>query len=167
MMPNEALHRTRVAARRLALNVMVAIMKQKVEQYITNLVARHPGIKSIWLFGSRANNSYREDSDWDLLVFANQQIFNELKETKSIHDHKIDLLIVFNNKDFENPWPDEKDTKKGTLKDWEWNELSPSEATYKSVKYKSAKWFKEDMIECKTLKALKIWPEINGQESRT
>lgn len=132
-------------------------MNDKIKQYIESLTTHYSDIKSIWLIGSRANNSHREDSDWDLLVFADNKIFNELKLNKTFRNNTVDLLIVFDNQNFEKPWADEKGTKNGSLSEWKWNELSSNEATYKSVKYKSDEWFKEDMIECKILKAFKIW----------
>jgi predicted nucleotidyltransferase len=139
-------------------------MDSIITDYIERLTSVHPGIKSIWLFGSRANNSYRSrsDSDWDLLVFADQNTFNELKRDKTFHRDKIDLLVVFNENEFEMPWPDEKGAKHGSLKNWKWIEISNTEATYKSVKYrKEDEWFKENMLISETLKSIKIWPSEN------
>lgn len=130
-----------------------------IEEYIAKLVSYHPGIKSIWLFGCRANNSYTETSDWDLFVFADREILTALRQSKGLYDKRIDLLIVCNGTDYEQPWPDEKGIKQGTLIDWKWNELSSNEATYETVKYKSDEWFKAGMSERKTLKAIKLWPK--------
>lgn len=134
-------------------------MNSQIDIYIRKLVARYPGINSIWLFGSRANKSYREDSDWDLFVFANREILTALRQSKGLYDKQIDLLIVFNGTEYEQPWPDEKGIKRGTLIDWKWNVLSSNEATYETVKYKSDEWFKAGMSERKTLKAIKLWPK--------
>ena len=131
-----------------------------IKGYVQKLVEAYPGIKSIWLFGTRANNSYRSDSDWDLLVFGNQQILDDLKRNDTFYNDQIDLMIVFNDNEFEKPWSDEKGVKHGSLRSWEWLEISSKEATYKSVKYiNEDEWFKEGMIDCKALKAFKIWPE--------
>jgi predicted nucleotidyltransferase len=132
----------------------------QIKDYIKRLIEAYPDIKSIWPFGTRANNSYRSDSDWDLFVFGNQRILNSLKENKTFNNDQIDLMVVFNDTEFEKPWPDEKGVKHGSLKSWEWLEISPRDATYKSVKYiNEDEWFKEEMIDCKTLKAIKIWPD--------
>lgn len=134
-----------------------------IKDYIEKLVKAYPGIKSIWLFGTRANNSYRPDSDWDLLVFGNQQILDELKTNDTFHNDQIDLMIVFNDNEFEKPWPDKKGFKHGSLKGWEWLQISSKNATYKSVKYiNEAEWFKDGMLDCKTLNAFKIWPDDVG-----
>ena len=138
-----------------------------IKVYLERLVKAYPNIKSIWLFGSRANSSHRTDSDWDLLVFADQQIFDELKRNSHFRDDKIDLLVVFNDREFEKPWSDEKGAKHGSLKSWEWVEASTDLATYKSVKYKDEKeWFKENMLECRTLKAFRIWPLIDTRSNQ-
>ncbi len=151
--------RTPLRGRRSSAPLSPMNMNPIIKEYIERLTRGYPGIKSIWLFGSRANNSHRADSDWDLLVFADQHVFEELKRNKNFHDDRIDLLIVFNDNDFEKPWPDDKGAKHGSLKNWDWAETSTQLATYKSVKYKSEnEWFKENMLDCRTLKALKIWP---------
>lgn len=130
-----------------------------VQQYIKKLILSYPLIKSIWLFGSRANNSYKDDSDWDLLIFANKNILEELKINSSFKKNGIDVLVVFDGKNFEGPWPDNQGIKKGDLTFWNWNQISDNEATYKSIKYKNEKeWFKSDNFECKELKAINIWP---------
>ena len=132
----------------------------QIKDYVKRLVEAYPDIKSIWLFGTRANNSYRSDSDWDLFVFGNQRILDSLKENKTFNNDQIDLMVVFNDIEFEKPWPDEKGVKHGTLKSWEWLEISSRDATYKSVKYiNEDEGYKEGMLDCKTLKAIKIWPE--------
>ena len=133
------------------------LINQKISQYIDTLTDQYLGIKSIWLIGSRANDSYRDDSDWDLFAFADQHIFDKLKGSRPYTRDKIDLLVVFDGEHFEEPWPDEKGAKEGTLTTWEWNEISPKEARYKSVKYKRAEKFKSN-IDCKILKAFKLWP---------
>ncbi len=131
-----------------------------VEQYINNLILSYPLISSIWLLGSRSNNSYRDESDWDLLIFADKNILEELKRNSSFKKNGIDVLVVFDGDNFEGPWPDNKGTKKGDLISWKWNQISNNEANYRSVKYKNEEeWFKSNNLDCKTLKAIKIWPK--------
>ena len=50
-------------------------MEPKIKTYIDELITSYPEINSIWLIGSRANNSANKNSDWDFLVFANEHIF--------------------------------------------------------------------------------------------
>jgi len=58
------------------------LINRKVRQYIDTLTNQFPGIKSIWLMGSHANDSYRDDSDWDLFAFADQHIFDRNLQRK-------------------------------------------------------------------------------------
>ncbi len=46
----------------------------------------------IFLFGSRARNDYRDDSDWDFLVLTEKQITQELKNriSDSLFDAELD-----------------------------------------------------------------------------
>ena len=81
-------------------------MDEKAQKYIETLVSHGPNIESIWLFGSRANAAHKDTSDWDFLVFSDLQLLNRLRSELSFYVKGIDLLIVFNGKDFEGPWPD-------------------------------------------------------------
>jgi predicted nucleotidyltransferase len=146
--------------RKLLKHLLFPMNIDQIRDYVKKLVEAYPDIKSIWLFGTRANNLHRSDSDWDLFVFGNQRILDSLKENNSFNNDHIDLMVVFNNAEFEKPWPDEKGVKHGSLKSWEWHEISSKDATYKSVKcINEDEWFKQGMLDCKTLKAFKIWPE--------
>jgi predicted nucleotidyltransferase len=42
------------------------------------------GAQSLWLYGSRANNRSRSDSDWDLILFADVESFEKLKRIPSL-----------------------------------------------------------------------------------
>ncbi len=135
-----------------------------IENYISRLTQKYSGIKSIWLFGSRANNSFHNTSDWDFLAFADKNTLKTLKSDKAFCDERIDLFIVYNNNDAENPYPDiqngNKPTKTLSLTDLQWKQEGPDKATYKQVKYKSDnEWFKSGMSEVKILDAQKIWPK--------
>jgi hypothetical protein len=131
---------------------------ESVQKYIHNFISSYPLTNSIWLFGSRANNSYKDDSDWDLLIFADKNILEALKRNNSFNQTGINILVVFDGKYFEGPWPDKKGSKKGDLISWKWTKTLDNEAVYRSVKYKNEdEWFKADNLESKTLKAIKIW----------
>lgn len=138
------------------------IQTKEIEQYITELVQKYPDIESIWLFGSRANDSFSDDSDWDLLLFANKQVFDGLKKDMSLKQESIklniDLLVVYNDENFSEPWDqpigERHSPKSGSLKTWKWGIISSYEAQYESNKWLS----KEQWIESKILKAYRIWP---------
>ena len=83
---------------------MSKILNQAIEAYIDKLTAKCSMIKSIWLIGSRANNTFRDDSDWDFIVFADKNTLKELQQDSAFDKDNIDLLIVYNGNDFEEPW---------------------------------------------------------------
>ena len=128
-----------------------------LKQYIEELIKCHPQIESIWLIGSRANELPRDDSDWDILVFANRELLTKLRERPILKRKQFDLFIVYNGQEFQEAWP-AGEPKSGNLEEWEWKEISSKDAVYKSVKSKSKDWFKEGMIEVKIAKAVKLWP---------
>lgn len=133
------------------------LINDYVSGYIDKLIHAFPTIKSIWLFGSRANKCFNAQSDWDLLVFSDEQTFEQIKTAKSHKDDVIDLFVVYNEDSFEEPWPDiSKGTKSGKLSglfSFEWKKVSESEATYTGRKDLSG-----GIVKKETLMALKVWP---------
>lgn len=128
-----------------------------LKQYIEELIKLYPQIESIWLFGSQANESSDDDSDWDILVFANQEVLTSLREQPMLKRKQFDLFILYNGVDFQEVWPS-GERKGGNLKEWEWKEISSKDAVYKSRKSRGKEWFKQGMTEVKIAKAVKLWP---------
>jgi len=141
-------------------------MEPKINKYIDELITSYPEILSIWLIGSRANNSANENSDWDFFVFANEHILKSLKNNLYFKRENIDLFIVYNGNDFKEPWGD--NPKKGSLREWKWKLLSDSSAHYTEIKFvinknDTAKFSVKcnlDMGDYKRSrkKAIRIWP---------
>lgn len=129
---------------------MQSLENFNIDEYIKDLTDEYPSIESIWLFGSRANNRAKEDSDWDLFVFANQEILDKLKKNKQFNNNMIDLFVIYNGKDFQLPWPNlerRNKYKSGNLNKWGWEQITNSKARY-TVDYGASK----DV-------AIKIWPK--------
>lgn len=63
-------------------------------------------IQEIWLIGSRAIGSEREDSDWDFLVFAGKECLNNLSSRHDLNLSNVDLLVVYDEDHFQEPWAD-------------------------------------------------------------
>lgn len=118
---------------------------QNIKNYILELTKKYSAINSIWLFGSRANNSFNDNSDWDLLAFADEDTLKALRSDDSFFRDKIDLFVVYNGNDAENAYADkdEKRTvKKLSLTNLNWNEIDAGKAKYRHVKYKDEiEWF--------------------------
>jgi hypothetical protein len=102
----------------------------EISGYISSLTRDHPGITELWLFGSRANNTARPDSDWDLLAFANPRTLDELGANTHYQQPDVDLLVVLDGDEFREPWGD--NPKRGWLTEWEWTRISATEASYTS-----------------------------------
>ncbi len=80
---------------------------QQVREYIDLLNGRYRSISSVWLVGSRANCTERPESDWDLLVFADNDSFDAMRGDADLRAPGIDLLVVTDGDQFEQPWIDE------------------------------------------------------------
>jgi predicted nucleotidyltransferase len=132
--------------------------ERQITTYAQELVSDVVGIESIWLFGSRANESFRPDSDWDLMVFANQEAFDELKKRTDLKNESVDVIVVIEKKTFSEPWPENPATcKSGDFLAWDWKIVTPDSANYTSVKYCSEAWFKNDQANVRKLLARLIW----------
>ncbi|GAI86591.1 unnamed protein product, partial [marine sediment metagenome] len=104
------------------------------------------------------------ESDWDLLVFANEQILESLKIDKDFQLNNIDLLVVYNGNDFQDPWKN----KRGSLKEFRWEKLSNRKARYIEKKWvkdeeNTEKFFAKNGLEFYDIynnkkSAVKIWP---------
>ncbi len=104
------------------------ILNKDIKNYLDHLVKKFPQIEAVWLIGSRANSYAKTDSDWDFLVFGNDNILQSLRSNSSFKQNNIDLLIVHNGNTFIEPWG--KNQKHGTLVDWEWKQTSPNDSEY-------------------------------------
>jgi len=121
---------------------MTILIPDDLDYYINSLTSTYPQIREIWLFGSRTNPPYKENSDWDFLVFADSEVLAKLQHRIDIQQDDIDLLIVYDGNHFKSPWPRPGKTKKaGTLfpssescRNFNWHLRSKTEASYLGTK---------------------------------
>ncbi|MFT6288373.1 MAG: putative nucleotidyltransferase [Alcanivorax sp.] len=107
-----------------------------LHKYLQTLVSEIPSLQEIWLIGSLANGTERVDSDWDLLVFSDQAGYKQLQMRPDFKRENVDLLVVFDGENFEEPWPDHYENRKsGTLTGWCWKRTGKTSATYESTKF--------------------------------
>ena len=108
------------------------MLDPSVKTYVKELAVAYPQISSVWLFGSRANQNARADSDWDLLVFGSRDILRLLKIDTRFHNRSVDLLVVYDGENFVEAR--EEGRKSGSLSEWAWKEEDQSTATYRATK---------------------------------
>jgi len=90
------------------------MISKKQEEILNNIIKKY-NLDLVLLFGSRANNTNRIDSDWDLAIYSKKKIdsknyFEIISHIEGIYFKKIDLIIIDENIDillakkiFENP----------------------------------------------------------------
>ena len=131
-----------------------------VDDYVQKLKSVADDIKSVWLFGSRANGTSTSVSDWDLMVFANKSALSQLKNAPHLKHSLVDVMVVYDGLNFVEPWPEsESYIKCGDLDSWAWVEESADSAKYTATKYLDEDhWFKLGNAQVLTLQALRLWP---------
>lgn len=107
-------------------------MEEELQKFVNELAESNPGISSIWLLGSRANNTAKALSDWDILIFADERTFSEIQRNEFFHRGAVDLLVVTDGENFKKPYGCEKT---GALSEWKWKEIGANTAEYESVKF--------------------------------
>ncbi|NOT11052.1 MAG: nucleotidyltransferase domain-containing protein [Methylococcaceae bacterium] len=132
------------------------MLEPSVKKYVEELVKAYPQIECVWLFGSRANYTERADSDWDLLAFGSQVILESLTNDKRFRQPSIDLLIVYDSENFNDPW---ELGKRGSLQEWAWKKEDQNLAMYRATKRiydeDGKEQFNRKVIWCR---ALRVYP---------
>ena len=112
--------------------------------YVERLLRAYPAIREVWLIGSRANNCARPESDWDFLVFCDDELtFGDLHLDTSFNVPGIDLLVAVDNLNAFNPWSVDTDFGTKTLRldvlgnNLDWQPVSDTAATYRPLDYPS------------------------------
>jgi predicted nucleotidyltransferase len=112
-------------------------MKNIIRNFVKELSGNYPGIREIWLIGSRANNdTVRPDSDWDFIVFGNEFTHSLIQNDKNLQKKalnlSIDLLVEKESGEFRSVWGASKCLR---LKDdLRWNIISDTTAKYWATK---------------------------------
>lgn len=126
----------------------------EIGEFVRQVFETCPELTSVWLIGSRANDSARETSDWDLLAFGSDKALACLRQHRELHRPDVDFLIVINGDDFVNAWGDRD--KSGSLAEWKWMQKSGDEAEYMEVK--STPGANYGGVTPKLRRAVRLWP---------
>jgi predicted nucleotidyltransferase len=136
------------------------MIESDADRYVAQLVAAYPAIREVWLFGSRANGTAREDSDWDYLAFGDWAVLDALRLDARFRRKDVDLLIVTNGERFETPWLQPTGLNWGSMKDdlegLRWKQLSPTTATYTATKSVGARFWDVEVLP--NQKARRVYP---------
>ena len=132
---------------------MSAPDKLDILKFSNTLVKAAPGIKEIWLLGSRANGTARDDSDWDLLVLGDDETLKAFRRNPSLHRPDVDCLVATNDQ-FVNAWGEKM--KSGSMPAWEWVRLNDFFAEYTEKKWKDA--VDGAGVVSRRRKAVQLWP---------
>src|SRR5688572_12180952 len=108
-------------------------MDAQTRTFVEQVAAVSPGLTSVWLIGSRANGTATASSDWDFIAFGNEATLAFLRGASALHREKTDFLVVTNGEDFQAAWGEVNKT--GSLSEWQWKDLSESEAEYMQSKW--------------------------------
>jgi predicted nucleotidyltransferase len=116
--------------------------------------------REVWLIGSRANRSERDESDWDFVVFTSQSGIEKLEANEELRSREFDLLARTGDGDWISPW---KSEGKWILRDFlKWRRTSERTATYLGrPDAPSGDWL--DGQRCPEQDAIRIWPFLNGE----
>jgi predicted nucleotidyltransferase len=139
----------------------MAIPLELADYVDTVLAIVGDGAESLWLFGSRANNKARPDSDWDLILFSNVEGLEKLKQANSLNCVNIDLLVAIDEDNWISPWPDgEAEPKQGSTTQFDWKITGPGRASYlgRPLYRNPEEWWKENKVHRDQLCAYQIWP---------
>jgi predicted nucleotidyltransferase len=75
-----------------------------IDDYVAMIAQRCPTLRSIWLFGSRANGTEHQGSDWDLLAFGDSAALELLQSDRTLErPGLVDLLVAIGDEIFR-PW---------------------------------------------------------------
>jgi predicted nucleotidyltransferase len=133
------------------------------EEYVDRLVRAYPSIREVWLFGSRANDRARADSDWDYMVFADNgaALLHDLHPDTQFNHPQVDLFIVVAPDVSMNPWSEEaNDSSMMFLDDKElhWRAVSETEAQYSEPINRDLDNAPGLVTRFRTAKAVRVYP---------
>ena len=133
------------------------MIPEYVRTYISQLVEAHSGVLEIWLFGSRANGTSHDDSDWDLMVFGSESVRQDLQKDIRFIDPMFDVLVVYDGNQFAGIQT--QNQKSGSLAGWQWTRDSAESATYYATKAVFNEHGEEEFNRAhKCCRAMRIYP---------
>ena len=134
-------------------------MEPQIDRFLDLVAASSPGLTSVWLIGSRANGTATSSSEWDFIAFGTEATLEFLRTATHLHHEKTDFFVVTNGEDFQAAWGEIDKT--GSLSEWNWNELSKTEAKYTQAK--SVEREEGSRVELIDRRAVLAWPRPENE----
>lgn len=129
-------------------------MVPDIQNFLNQIALRAPGLVSVWLIGSRANDTAKISSDWDFIALGTSETLSFLRGTKDVHRADVDFLVVTDGDNFESAWGESE--KGGSLKKWGWDQRDTGNSQYVQTKWVEA----EDGATVRSTRvfAKRVWP---------
>lgn len=138
-------------------------MERRIEKEIQHLVSDFGDISSVWLCGSRANESGASGDDWDLLVFGDRQVAEVLESSGNFFGRDVDLKFVdLAAGELKRLW---KSAEWEDFQSWFWVQRSPTVAEYHSARFgdqlvmMGGEWVEAGELTVTRKRAVRLWPE--------
>ncbi|MCX6056706.1 MAG: nucleotidyltransferase domain-containing protein [Chloroflexi bacterium] len=110
------------------------MLSTEIEAWLDCLIEQIKVTREVWLFGSRANETFTEESDWDFLFVVNDDASFDLDGMSAMYRKDVDLFVVKAGGDsFQHAWIDS--TKSGSFSQWNWKLRDQSTAIYSAAKW--------------------------------
>ena len=117
----------------------MAFERSNLDSYLRRLHTRYR-FEQAWLIGSRANNTHREDSDWDVVHYTvGHEIFIDMIDDPLIARDDIDLFVALSGTLAVQPWQSpgcdglRRKTLCGCVVDHQWINLEKPEQPTKAI----------------------------------
>lgn len=133
------------------------LLNSEIYSWLIGLIAQLTSVNSVWLFGSRANETATDLSDWDFLFVVNRLTQNDANVIYNHFRKDVDLFVNFEESSEFRTYPPFK-VKTGSFADWSWKRVDERLAIYKSRKWVSDNDIDEEDSEI--LSTLGYWEEI-------
>lgn len=136
------------------LTVNLPVFMRKIDGFLRKITRAHPGIREVWRLAYPVKTEARRGSLFALLVFADEDTFQRLRSDLRFKRADVELLVVRNGDEFQEPWGD--NPERGYLSEWEWVKTSDQEAQYHGTRWvQDEKLFRTIIELCK---ASRVWP---------
>lgn len=98
------------------------VIPEDLARVLERFVSEFPRVTEIWVFGSRADGTASDDSDWDLLVRSDDHLTAAAVRPAQHFRSERFCLFIAHGDSFERPWPRAHDglTETGSFPDWRW-----------------------------------------------